>query len=41
MWGTDGSAMISGASALICAACAPNYKPTYMVAALAEGDTND
>lgn len=40
-WGTDGTAIVSNSTALICAACAPNYAPTYFTSALAYQDTND
>jgi hypothetical protein len=29
IWGTNGSTDLSGNGALLCAACAPNYKPTF------------
>lgn len=29
IWGTDGTVALSGNGALLCAACSPNYKPTY------------
>lgn len=34
LWGTDGTVAITTNGALICAACSPNYAPTYYSASL-------
>jgi hypothetical protein len=32
IWGSDGATAINSNAALICAACSPNFKPTYFTA---------
>jgi hypothetical protein len=34
IWGTDGSTALASNGALLCAACAPNFSPTYYTAAV-------
>jgi hypothetical protein len=34
IWGSDGTTALAGDGALLCAACAPNYKPTYYTVAI-------
>lgn len=40
IWGSSGSAAISGNAALICASCSPNFRPTYFNTSI-EGKVGD